>query len=162
MTFEFATAGRIIFGAGTANTIGEQAARLGRHAFVLTGAHAERSALVLRQLDNHHVRHTPLRVCGEPTTDFVWSGVEKARDCGCDLVVGVGGGSVLDTGKVIAAMLANGGALMDYLEVIGAGRALTHMSTPYIAVPTTAGTGAEVTRNAVLESPAHGVKVSMP
>jgi alcohol dehydrogenase class IV len=161
MPFEFATAGRIIFGAGTANIIGEQAARLGRHALVLTGAHAERCAPVLRQLDNHHLRHTPLQVCGEPTTDFVWSGVEKARACGCDLVVGVGGGSVLDTGKVIAAMLTNGGALMDYLEVVGAGRALTHMSAPYIAAPTTAGTGAEVTRNAVLESPGHGVKVSI-
>jgi alcohol dehydrogenase class IV len=128
MTFEFATAGRIIFGAGTAKTIGEQAARLGRHAFVLTGAHTERSAPVLRQLEDHHVRHTLLGVCREPTTDFVWSGVEKARDCGCDLVVGVGGGSVLDTGKVVAAMLTNGGALMDYLEVVGAGRALTQVS----------------------------------
>jgi alcohol dehydrogenase class IV len=161
MTFEFATAGRIIFGAGTAKIIGEQAARLGRNAFVLTGAHAERSALVLRQLDNHHVRHTSLRVRAEPTTDSVWNGVAMARECGCDHVVAVGGGSVLDTGKVIAAMLTNGGALMDYLEGVGAGRALTHMSAPFIAVPTTAGTGAEVTRNAVLESPAHGVKVSI-
>jgi alcohol dehydrogenase class IV len=68
---------------------------------------------------------------------------------------------VLDTGKVVAALLTNSGELMSYLEVIGEGQPLTRKSAPYVAIPTTAGTGAEVTRNAVLDSPEHGVKVSM-
>jgi len=87
--------------------------------------------------------------------------IETARSFQADLVIGIGGGSVLDTGKVIAALLTNQGELMDYLEVIGKGRQLEKRSVPYIAIPTTAGTGTEVTRNAVIASPAHRVKVSM-
>jgi alcohol dehydrogenase class IV len=100
-------------------------------------------------------------VKGEPTTDVVSLGTEQARDRACDLVIGFGGGSVLDTGKAIAALLTNDGQLMDYLEVIGKGRPLARRPAPYIAIPTTAGTGAEVTRNAVLASPEHRVKVSL-
>ncbi|MGD8963958.1 MAG: iron-containing alcohol dehydrogenase, partial [Desulfobacterales bacterium] len=100
-------------------------------------------------------------VPGEPTTDMALAGVQKARQAACDWVIGIGGGSVMDTGKVIAALLTNEGKLLDYLEVIGRGKPLEKMPAPYVAVPTTAGTGAEVTRNAVLESPAHRVKVSM-
>jgi alcohol dehydrogenase class IV len=79
----------------------------------------------------------------------------------CDLVIAFGGGSAIDAGKAIAALLANGGELTDYLEVIGKGQPLRHPSLPFIAVPTTAGTGSEVTRNAVLASAEHQVKVSM-
>ncbi len=98
-------------------------------------------------------------VHGEPTVDTARSGVESAR--GCELVIGLGGGSVLDTGKAIAALSTNPGDALDYLEVIGKGLALVHAPLPYIAIPTTAGTGSEVTRNAVLDSPEHGVKVSL-
>jgi alcohol dehydrogenase class IV len=77
------------------------------------------------------------------------------------MVIGLGGGSVLDAGKAIAALLTNSGDLFDYLEVIGRGQPLKEPSAPYIAIPTTAGTGAEVTRNAVLASPEHKVKVSL-
>jgi alcohol dehydrogenase class IV len=161
MTFEFATATRIVFGWGAADRIGPEAAALGRHAFVLTGAQPDRSIPLLRQLENHHVRHTSTRVAGEPTTDMVVSAARLASDSGCDLVIAIGGGSAIDTGKVVAALLTNGGDLADYLEVVGSGRPLSCMSAPFIAVPTTAGTGAEVTRNAVIESSVHRVKVSM-
>ena len=77
------------------------------------------------------------------------------------MVIAFGGGSALDTGKAIAALLTNGGNPLDYLEVIGKGKQLTRQSAPYFAIPTTAGTGAEVTRNAVLGSPEHKVKVSL-
>jgi len=87
--------------------------------------------------------------------------VDSARREACDFVVGIGGGSVLDTGKVVAALLTNHGDLMDYLEVIGRGQPLDREPARYVAIPTTAGTGAEVTRNAVLDSPQHRVKVSM-
>ena len=98
---------------------------------------------------------------GEPTTDDARHAVEAARDAGCDLVVAVGGGSPLDLGKAAAALLANGGDPLDYLEVIGRGRPLALPSVPFLALPTTAGTGSEVTRNAVLSSPEHGVKASL-
>lgn len=161
MEFEFATATRIAFGRGAAQRIGAEAAALGRHAFVLTGARPERSIALLRRLEYHHVRHTLFRVAQEPTTDLVLEAVGQASASGCDMVIGVGGGSVIDTGKVVAALLTNGGELMDYLEVIGAGRPVERLPAAYIAVPTTAGTGAEVTRNAVLESRAHRTKASM-
>jgi alcohol dehydrogenase class IV len=161
MEFEFATAGRIVFGAGASRRLGGEAAALGRRALVVTGARPERSAELRRLLDDHHVMHTLFSVAGEPTTALVEAGSDRARDFGCNVVVGIGGGSVIDTGKAIAAMLANGGDLMEHLEVIGKARPLALPSAPFIAVPTTAGTGAEVTRNAVLGSPAHRIKVSL-
>jgi alcohol dehydrogenase class IV len=161
MQFEFATAGRIVFGAGVASTLGREAAALGRRAFVLTGGRPQAHAPLLQLLEDHHVAHTPFRVTREPTTDLALEAVERAASHGCDLVVGIGGGSVIDAGKVVAALLTNGGDIMDYLEVVGRGQPLGRASAPYIALPTTAGTGAEVTRNAVLESPRHRVKVSM-
>jgi alcohol dehydrogenase class IV len=161
MMFEFATAARIVFGSGAADRIGQEAAALGRRAFVLTGARPQRALPLLRRLENHHVMHAEFQVSREPTTDLATAAVLEAGRCGCDLVIGIGGGSVLDTAKAVAALLANGGGLLQYLEVIGEGRPLQRPSLPCIAVPTTAGTGAEVTRNAVLEAPAHKVKVSM-
>ena len=97
----------------------------------------------------------------EPSGYLVRQGVELARREQCDLVIAFGGGSAIDAGKAIAALLTNGGELSDYLEVIGKGQPLRHPSVPFIAVPTTAGTGSEVTRNAVLASPEHQVKVSL-
>lgn len=161
MDFEFATATRIVFGCGAAGRIGAEAAALGRHALVLTGARPDRSIPLLRELENHHVRYTSFQISHEPTTELVLAAADRATADGCDLVIGIGGGSVIDAGKAVAALLANGGDLMDYLEVIGSGRPLGRASAPFIAVPTTAGTGAEVTRNAVLESSTHRVKVSM-
>jgi alcohol dehydrogenase class IV len=77
------------------------------------------------------------------------------------VVAAIGGGSVIDTGKAAAMLLGNGGDPLDYLEIVGAGRAITCPSAPCVAVPTTAGTGAEVTANAVLASPEHQVKASL-
>ena len=76
-------------------------------------------------------------------------------------MIGLGGGSALDAAKAVAALAANGGDPLDYLEVIGKGQALRKASLPCIAIPTTVGTGAEVTRNAVLASPEHGIKASL-
>jgi alcohol dehydrogenase class IV len=100
-------------------------------------------------------------VFGEPAIETVENGAALARREKCDLVISFGGGSLLDAGKAIAAMLTNPGELLDYLEVIGRGRTLAQPSAPFIAIPTTAGTGSEVTRNAVLASPEHRVKVSL-
>jgi alcohol dehydrogenase class IV len=99
------------------------------------------------------------QVHGEPTLELIRAGVEVAQNC--DLVIGVGGGSVLDTGKALAALVTNPGDVLDYLEVVGKGRPLVHAPLPYIAIPTTAGTGSEVTRNAVIEVREQNVKVSL-
>jgi alcohol dehydrogenase class IV len=102
---------------------------------------------------------TEFEVHGEPTVEAVQEGARAAGEC--EMVIGLGGGSVLDAGKAIAALVTNRGDVLDYLEVIGKGQPLVHAPLPYIAIPTTAGTGAEVTRNAVLESTQHSVKVSL-
>ena len=161
MRFEFATATRILFGPGTLQEVASLALGMGKRAFVVTGRSAERAAPLLERLKEHRVESVLANVPGEPTTDLALAGVERARETQCDFVIGIGGGSVLDAGKAIAALMTNKGDLFDYLEVIGRGNPLAHPSAPYIAVPTTAGTGSEVTRNAVLASSQHQLKVSL-
>jgi alcohol dehydrogenase class IV len=100
-------------------------------------------------------------VAEEPTIDLARVGAAAARDHGADVVAAIGGGSVIDTAKTVAMLLGNGGDPLDYLEVVGKGRPITQPSAPCIATPTTAGTGAEVTANAVLASPAHQLKASL-
>ena len=161
MNFQFATAGQIIFGEGTVRDVPALAARAGNNALFVTGRSRERAAFLVDVLNQHGVRTTPYVAPGEPTTETMEEGLHVAREAQCDIVIGIGGGSVIDAAKIISALMTNKGALMDYLEVIGAGKPLQHRAAPYIAIPTTAGTGAEVTRNAVVGSPEHRVKVSM-
>ncbi len=155
MRFEFATAGRIVFGPGTVKEVTPAARRMGSRALVVTGRSRERAAPVAE------LAAAWLATEGEPTVGLVREGARLAREAGCDLVISVGGGSAIDAGKAIAALLGNGGDPLDYLEVVGSGRAITKPSVPFIAVPTTAGPGTEVTRNAVLVSPEHRVKASL-
>jgi len=161
MRFEFATASRIIFGRGTSEEVPILSAQMGTVACVVTGSTGERARSLAEQLEMRGLKCVTFRVSGEPTTTLAKAAVETARKAGCDMVISIGGGSVLDTGKVVAAMLTNSGELEEYLEVVGAGKPLARNAAPHIAIPTTAGTGAEVTRNAVLGVPEHKVKVSM-
>jgi alcohol dehydrogenase class IV len=161
MRFEFATATRILFGPGTLREVGPLARELGTRALVVTGANPRRAETLAALLLEHGLKSIPFSVGGEPEIETVRQGVALAKQENCSLIIAIGGGSALDAGKAIAAMLANTGELLDYLEVIGHGKALTQPSAPFIAVPTTAGTGTEVTRNAVLASPEHRVKVSL-
>jgi alcohol dehydrogenase class IV len=155
--FEFATATRVLFGAGSIQRLPALAAELGRRPLLVTGRDPARAARVASLLGPA----ARLAVSGEPTLDVAREGVALARGAGCDLIVACGGGSAIDTGKAIAALLGNGGDPLDYLEVIGRGQPLTRPSLPFIAAPTTAGTGAEVTRNAVLCDPARRAKASL-
>lgn len=161
MQFEFATASRIVFGAGRLRDIGALASAYGCRALLVTGAQLGRAEGLLRSLDEAGVASTALSIGQEPTTDDLRRGIHLAQAEGCDVVIGFGGGSPMDAAKGIASLLGNGGDPLDYLEVIGRGLPLTKPSVPCIAVPTTAGTGTEVTRNAVILSPEHGVKVSL-
>jgi alcohol dehydrogenase class IV len=147
MRFEFATAAKIEFGAGVFRQIAE--------------ADWDRTLVVTGAAGRHACGGVPFRISGEPSIDDVRMGVEIAAAEECVGVIAIGGGSAIDGGKAIAAMLTNPGDPLDYLEVIGRGMPLERPSAPFIAVPTTAGTGSEVTRNAVLASPQHRVKASL-
>jgi len=157
VSFEFATAGRILFGAGRAEQLPGLVDGLGTRALLCTGAHPERHAGLLAGLA---MPTEVVPVPGEPTVADARAATETARAHGADLVIAVGGGSVLDLAKTVAALLGTGCDPLDHLEVPGGGRPVT-ASVPCVAVPTTSGTGSEVTANAVLNSPQHGVKASL-
>ncbi len=161
MPFEFATAARIVFASGAVQQAPAIAASLGQRPLLVAGSRPERAEPLLAGLRGRGLLPTIFSVAGEPTVARVLEGVAQARQAGCDLVIGFGGGSVLDAAKAIAALLANGGDPLDYLEVVGRSQPLLKPSLPCIAIPTTAGTGSEVTRNAVLGSPEHRVKASL-
>lgn len=156
MPFEFATASRIVFGEGASATLPELARSLGSRPLLITGASTERAAKFVAALSAQ-----TFAVPGEPTVDLVREGARLAQTAACDVVISIGGGSAIDAGKAIAAIATNGGEPLEFLEVVGKGRVLAIPPLPFIAVPTTAGTGSEVTRNAVLGSTEHGVKASL-
>ncbi len=160
MNFEFATATRVVFGPGTRSRAGVLARELGRRALVVTGRDAARADWLVTQLRAAGLAVAVQSVAGEPSVETVTTALAVARLAPPDVVIACGGGSALDTGKALAGMLGNEGELLDYLEIIGRGRTLARPALPFIAIPTTAGTGAEVTRNAVLSAPAQRAKVS--
>ena len=159
--FELATASRIVFGPGTVREVAPEARSMGRCVLLVTGRSMARAAAVAEDLDTAGMGYVRFSVSGEPTIQTAREGTDLARSERCDVVVSVGGGSAVNAGKAIAALIGNGGDPLDYLEVIGEGRKLERPPVPFIAAPTTAGTGSEVTRNAVLGSPEHRVKASL-
>jgi alcohol dehydrogenase class IV len=165
MNFEFTTANRIVFGPGRFGQIGNIARAFGRRAFVITGRQALKDSGkldVLRQaLAGNDIEFVHFAGHGEPEIETVELAAAEARREVCDLVIGVGGGSVIDLAKAVAGLITNEGSLVDYLEVIGRGRALQKPAAPLIAAPTTAGTGAEVTANAVIKDPTSKQKISL-
>jgi alcohol dehydrogenase class IV len=161
MRFEFFTPARIVFGSGALQNLGALCRELGTRPMLVTGRDPSRSGAVLDVLDQAGLRPALFPTQGEPTTDCVQRGAQLARENDCGVVIGLGGGSALDAAKAIAALAPNPGDIYDYLEVVGRAQPLTRPSIPCIAIPTTAGSGAEVTRNAVLASTQHRVKVSM-
>ncbi|RKH11839.1 iron-containing alcohol dehydrogenase [Corallococcus sp. CA047B] len=161
-SFEFATANRVLFGPGRLAEVPDLVRGLGgQKVLLVTGVNPARAEPVRAALERLGIPSASFRVAGEPTVDTAREGTAVAVEARCDTVVALGGGSALDAGKAIAALAANGGDPLDYLEVIGRGQALTKPSLPLIAIPTTAGTGSEVTRNAVLGSKEAGVKASL-
>jgi alcohol dehydrogenase class IV len=161
MNFEFATATRIIFGPGKLSELPQIARGFGRRALLVTGSRSTSAQQLIETLESVDVASERFAVAGEPTVALINQGIALARKSECQFVVAIGGGSVIDAGKAIAVMLANDGELLDYVEVVGRGKTLSKPSLPFIAIPTTAGTGAEVTRNAVLGSTDHRVKASL-
>jgi alcohol dehydrogenase class IV len=162
VSFELATPARILFGSGRLAGAPAEIEALGaRRVLLVTGRSGERSSALRAALEARGIATAALAVASEPTVELARLGSEQAAAERRDCVVAVGGGSALDCGKAIAALAANGGDPLDYLEVVGQGRPLTRPSLPFVAIPTTAGTGSEVTRNAVLGSTQAQVKASL-
>jgi alcohol dehydrogenase class IV len=161
MKIDFSTSNRIIFGIGEFRKISELIKDWGSRVFVVRGNNPTYGKSFFEIVEGLGLDITYFSVSKEPDINMLGSAVQLARENRCEFVIGFGGGSVIDTGKAISALLNNDGDLMDYLEVVGKGLPLKDPARPYIAVPSTAGTGSEVTRNAVIEVPDKNVKVSM-
>ena len=160
-SFDFTTANRIVFGRGKLDELPIVIKGFGLKAFIVRSPDPIAFSRLIPILDNIKLNYESIIVEGEPTVGSVIRAVNFARESHCDFVIGIGGGSVIDTAKVVAALLTNQGELMDYIEVVGKGSPLIKRCAPLIAIPTTAGTGSEVTRNAVIDVPDKKVKVSM-
>jgi alcohol dehydrogenase class IV len=158
--FDLATAADVRFGSGRVGEVPAALASLGvTRALVVTGRTVQRADGVRAAMTASGVAGIPFPVPGEPSVDLVRAAVTAARDAGCDGVLGFGGGSALDVAKAVAVIAGNGTDPLDHLEVVGRGRPFSRPALPWVAVPTTAGTGSEVTRNAVLS--AQGFKASL-
>lgn len=160
MTYNFSTP-KVVFGRGTRARIAGHAVRQGRRCLLVTGGNPDRHDWLHVELRETMAAVVMVRTPEEPDTLFIREQLLLARDSACDVVVAIGGGSALDTGKALAALLTNTSDLFTYLEVVGRGLPLETPSRFMIAVPTTAGSGAEVTANAVLAVPDKGLKVSL-
>jgi len=159
--FEFVTSERIVFGNGTLAQIKDAAQEFGQKVLLVCGSGSVPMDKLFNFLEDGDITCEIFRVEGEPNISTIEDGLSLAKSSGSTFVIGYGGGSVLDTAKAISAMMTNSGEVMDYLEVIGGGKKIVNLPAPMVAIPTTAGTGTEVTRNAVIASEAQHVKVSM-
>lgn len=152
--FSIARLPRIDFGAGAVAGLPAEIAAIGRRALIVTGRRSFRASRhwqpLLDGLAKRGVAWFDLGVEGEPTPDIVDAAVAEFAESDVDVVVGIGGGSALDAAKAIAGMLPHGISVIEHLEGLGIERPYTGPSVPLIAVPTTAGTGSEATKNAVL------------
>jgi alcohol dehydrogenase class IV len=160
-SFEFTGPARVVFGPGALAEAGPAAAGMGKKALVVVGSQAARAEALLKGLSANGVDFVIMTVSGEPDFETARQAAALIKAAACELAVGFGGGSVMDAAKAAAALSTNGGDPLDYAEVIGAGRAFKKPSLPTILIPTTAGSGSEATRNAVLSSPREKVKVSL-
>jgi alcohol dehydrogenase class IV len=161
MQFEFATSARIVFGPGSMRAVAPAARALGRRVLLVTGRSLHRSQALETELANAGLHVSRFSIADEPTVQQAAEGAALTRRQHCELVIGMGGGSAIDGAKAIAALATNPSDPLEYLEVIGKGQPLDEAPLPFIAIPTTAGTGSEVTRNAVLAAPEQKVKVSL-
>ncbi|WP_346855447.1 iron-containing alcohol dehydrogenase [uncultured Draconibacterium sp.] len=158
--FSFATASQILFGNHSLEKVPGIVAKMGKNILLVTGRNTEKAQQLSARFPSE-TKVSLFQIESEPTLQVIKAGTKMAQSNNCDVVIGLGGGSVIDGAKAIAALATNKGDLMDYLEVIGKGEALTEAPLPSIAIPTTAGTGAEVTKNSVIKSLEHNVKVSL-
>jgi alcohol dehydrogenase class IV len=161
MQFELASLPQIFFGAGQIQKIQTHLRSFGSRLLLVASQSALKAANLEKSLIENNFEYRCFIVKGEPTTDVVDQGVVVGREFKAEIVVGLGGGSALDAGKAIAGLITNRGLAFDYLEVVGKGLPIKNAALPYIAIPTTAGTGTEVTKNAVILSQKDKYKASI-
>jgi alcohol dehydrogenase class IV len=169
LAFEFHTSSAIFFGSGARSRLGTLARSLGKRAFLVTGgaslARSGERARLDADLAANGIAVVSYVVTGEPDVAVVDEGARLCGEGACEVVIAVGGGSVLDAAKAVAALVSNGGSALDYLgdlpPGLGRGRSITKAPLPFVAVPTTAGSGSEVTKNAVLRVPEVALKRSL-
>jgi alcohol dehydrogenase class IV len=161
MKIDFSTSNRIIFGNGESKKIADYISSFGNKVFVVRGNNPVYGNEFFKIIESLNLKIVYFPINKEPDIELLINAVSLARKNDCDFVIGFGGGSVIDSGKVVASLLNNEGNLVDYLELVGKGLPQKNPSKPYVAIPTTAGTGSEVTRNAVVDVPEKNLKVSM-
>lgn len=159
--FGFASAARIRFGRGVIAEAPKAIATRGRRVFLVLGKSGRFRDQLIAPLSAKGVQIVPFTCDKEPDLPLLENAVAAAQAAGVDCVAALGGGAVIDLGKAVAALAPSTSAAMDHLEVVGKGLPLTAAPLPFIALPTTAGTGAEVTKNAVIAVPEHARKVSL-
>ena len=160
MQFSFQTATNIIFKSYATKNLKDTIKPYGKRILLVLGKNMKRHQEIIDQLLTMYTVDL-FQVPYEPTLTLVLEGVKKAKVCKCDVVLAIGGGSVIDTAKAISALTVQEGDVLDYLEIVGKGKPLMHKPIPFIAVPTTSGTGAEVTKNAVILVEEKHLKVSL-
>ncbi|WP_076448507.1 iron-containing alcohol dehydrogenase [Roseivivax lentus] len=160
-SFSLTLPGQIDFGRGSAQSAAEHASQLGDSILLVRSRSAGFADQAVRDLEARGLRVRVIEGRGEPALPDLETHLAALRADPPDGVLAIGGGSVIDLGKALAALLPQPAAPLDYLEVVGAGRALDAAPLPLIALPTTAGTGAEATKNAVIGVPEHSRKVSL-
>lgn len=158
-TFSFATAGSIRFGRGSAQSVDVVVSEVAQSVLLVTGSTNERARWLGDKLEARGICLTWFSVPKEPDLELIEQGLTLVK--GCNAVVAIGGGSTIDVGKALSALATTRRPIVDHLEVVGRGLPLDHSPLPFFALPTTAGTGSEVTRNSVITVPAHRRKVSL-
>jgi alcohol dehydrogenase class IV len=159
--FNVLTPGNIRFGRGLAPSAAPWLAQCSDKVLLVHGASPQRADFLLAELRAHALEVTTLSIAHEPDLQAIEQGVRLARERGVGAVVSLGGGAVIDAGKAIAALVPASGEVIEYLEVVGSGRVLEAHPLPFVAIPTTSGTGAEVTKNAVINVVQQQRKVSL-
>ena len=163
---EFFAPGKIIFGPGSLNQIGIEAKRLGNKALVVIGKRSIRKSGALDRLtrllaENNLEYSIYENIPSDPMVETIDTGTGLGQKEKCNLIIALGGGSVLDTGKAISIMVTNEGSVADYQEIKGKAKKFQHKSIPFIAIPTTSGTGSEATNNSVITNTELGLKKSI-
>jgi len=159
--FSFQTSRKIHFGRGIAAQATTSIAELGSSVFLVHGADGKRAQWLFAALKQSGLNCHGFTCPHEPDMALIQTGVETARTLRASVIVALGGGAAIDTGKAIAALVPSDRPMMDHLEVVGKGLPLLNKPLPFVAIPTTSGTGAEVTRNAVISVPENHRKVSL-
>lgn len=165
LTFDFLKTPQIIFGCGRFIELSKIIQSYGNKVLLIASKSALKHKIVEKELaiisDQYDYSIETILIKGEPDTEQIDNSVALGLKQKSEIVVGLGGGSVVDAGKAVAGLITNGGLSKDYIEVIGKGKKISKEALPYVAIPTTAGTGSEVTKNAVILSKEDKLKASL-